>query len=1380
MNREPQLDQQRNKVSIKSLAEETTIICSRIIRHSFNSRRLLSYRGPYVQSAAIMSQAASPAVVPKKGGSNTEPIRESRPAAEPTTEETAKLESATMIINEPADLIPTNNTEVPVAPTLEADTETVEKKGELCESTSTVDKESGNPPKETLMIDPRMEDAQNPPVNDKVSFRSNTGSSIQSCSNNNNYEGTAGKVFGISPNSPGAMNAKKSPPANEKVAVRIDTNDGSIQSSIKVTNVHGGKWAIQLEALRQFHAKHGHSRVPRSQGPLGTWCHHQRKQWKLFSQGKHSQITKERIDKLSELNFEFDPFVTKWRESYELLMKFKREHGHVRLPTNYTANGVNLWNWVMCQRRAYRQSQAAGKLGRINQERIDLLRAAGVVFEENPRKITDNEKFYSKLALLKKFKEEYGRNCPCPSEYVLPESGIKLGRWATVQRWRYRMHVKKGKKSSLTQDRIDALNAAGFVWDPPRKILLGLNVEGNGNKGNDGEHDDVSMCTEDEADSPPAQQQAPSHIQTDSLPGAPFAKPPPAAEVPVGAQGDSAARQVSASGTEANSVPTDVAGGEKRSAVKAEAPIPSDVTRTTATGTSISQEAMKKLHFELSCASRNRLSLPVERSLSASAGSSRNVAANTKVDFSPPKGPNMAESISSSMHEDGNEEEDSDSADPSSKTQLDQDSAQSSKPNAKKGRKNESQWNYNFNLLKAFKEEYGHCVVPRTYTIFGSTLGYWVHSQRAEYQASRNGRARSSITKERILRLESIGFDWDPIETQWRTNFNRLLQFKEKYGHFRVPHHFKYDDGDTFNLYAWVGKQRAEYKKFMDGKKSHTNQSRIDRLHAVGFDFEETPRLKVDNDRWYANLELLKQYHRDHGHWHVPKPFKVDDIPLGVWVAKQKYRAKTLRRNGDEFLMHKDRLDVLKELGVDWVPGIGRSTKAALQESIGSTMANDSASESGAPPANVGVPDDHRLSNLMEPTGAGFNGFGNALMSFAPPTANGNAVGDRMSSIHIGAPVDRRFSLPLLQTGTGFNGLGDAFLSLTAPSFRRFAMDMPSSERHPTSDSLSDWHPISREAERNGPMTTNENASFQDERILSNMEIERMVTETTQRLAPRMLGAHAAWMMNLTRGMAFEQPQHAENASHPKFAAAAAAAESARTFGRQTADSSYQTEMAPVPKSAADEITGISVTSTATSSWRRQATTFRNKTAPEEARKTDVSNAASSRQRHATALPNNSAAETAREAELATLLKKAAVDEEVSTCTSSRLSRATTPPKKAAREISTKVEEVSTSTSSWQDRTTTSTQISKSDARNEPEKANGSKGALTTESRFSRWTSLPRRPKRKKTAFQQADSSKKRKSNKEVTKTRKRRTMASDEKDDSFVSAEDMLDHFEF
>jgi hypothetical protein len=57
-----------------------------------------------------------------------------------------------------------------------------------------------------------------------------------------------------------------------------------------------------------------------------------------------------------------------------------------------------------------------------------------------------------------------------------------------------------------------------------------------------------------------------------------------------------------------------------------------------------------------------------------------------------------------------------------------------------------AKWDQRFEELKKFKDEHGHCRLPQK-----GQLGIWVMGQRGS-----RGRARSS--KERIAKLETIGF----------------------------------------------------------------------------------------------------------------------------------------------------------------------------------------------------------------------------------------------------------------------------------------------------------------------------------------------------------------------------------------------------------------------------------------------------------------------------------------------------------------------------------------------------------------------------------------------------------------------------------------------
>eukprot|EP00538_Stauroneis_constricta_P013246 CAMPEP_0119546556 /NCGR_PEP_ID=MMETSP1352-20130426/925_1 /TAXON_ID=265584 /ORGANISM="Stauroneis constricta, Strain CCMP1120" /LENGTH=611 /DNA_ID=CAMNT_0007591275 /DNA_START=90 /DNA_END=1925 /DNA_ORIENTATION=+ len=69
-------------------------------------------------------------------------------------------------------------------------------------------------------------------------------------------------------------------------------------------------------------------------------------------------------------------------------------------------------------------------------------------------------------------------------------------------------------------------------------------------------------------------------------------------------------------------------------------------------------------------------------------------------------------------------------------------------------------WEERFMELLEFKHEHGHCIVPARYAK-NRQLAVWVKQQRRQMVIKRSG-MRVTISEDRINRLNSIGFCWDP------------------------------------------------------------------------------------------------------------------------------------------------------------------------------------------------------------------------------------------------------------------------------------------------------------------------------------------------------------------------------------------------------------------------------------------------------------------------------------------------------------------------------------------------------------------------------------------------------------------------------------------
>jgi superfamily II DNA or RNA helicase len=171
-------------------------------------------------------------------------------------------------------------------------------------------------------------------------------------------------------------------------------------------------------------------------------------------------------------------------------------------------------------------------------------------------------------------------------------------------------------------------------------------------------------------------------------------------------------------------------------------------------------------------------------------------------------------------------------------------------------------WEDGFSKLLQFKEANGHCRVPPNYKLGGLNLGNWVSVQR---------RSQDSMSPERQQRLDDIGFVWDPLTEAWEEGFSKLLQFKEREGHCRVPKKLKLDG---FNLGSWVSNQRT-------AKDSMTAERR-QRLDDIGFVWDPF------TEAWEEGFSNLLQFKEANGHCGVPVGYKLEGFALGVWVATQR------------------------------------------------------------------------------------------------------------------------------------------------------------------------------------------------------------------------------------------------------------------------------------------------------------------------------------------------------------------------------------------------------------------------------------------------------------------------------------------------------------
>jgi hypothetical protein len=194
------------------------------------------------------------------------------------------------------------------------------------------------------------------------------------------------------------------------------------------------QWEDNFAALTRFKEREGNCFVIQTHLEdgikLGRWVNTQRT--------NKDTLTLEQIERLDAIDFAWDPLTHQWGEGFAALTQFKEREGHCLVKSGHLEDGLKLGSWVSRQRT---------NKGTLTRERFQHLDGIGFIWDALTHQWED------KFAALNRFKEREG-NCLVKNSHE--ENGIKLGQWVSDQRT---------NKDTLTPERIQRLDAIGFVWD---------------------------------------------------------------------------------------------------------------------------------------------------------------------------------------------------------------------------------------------------------------------------------------------------------------------------------------------------------------------------------------------------------------------------------------------------------------------------------------------------------------------------------------------------------------------------------------------------------------------------------------------------------------------------------------------------------------------------------------------------------------------------------------------------------------------------------------------------------------------------------------------------------------------------------------------------
>lgn len=197
-------------------------------------------------------------------------------------------------------------------------------------------------------------------------------------------------------------------------------------------------------------------------------------------------------------------------------------------------------------------------------------------------------------------------------------------------------------------------------------------------------------------------------------------------------------------------------------------------------------------------------------------------------------------------------------------------------------------WDARFDELCAYREKYGDDAAPSKSSDHHN-LSIWMQHQRIYYREGR-------LSVERITRLESIGFDWDPLNNRWHERFTELQQYKEIHGDFDVP--LEYPESPL--LKTWLHNQRTYYKK------NKISLARVKLLNSIDFIWDPL------QEQWMKMFNQLCMYQLKESHCDVPKRYDKNQ-QLGLWCQSQRNAYKNEK-------LSQDRIKKLEEVGFTWDP----------------------------------------------------------------------------------------------------------------------------------------------------------------------------------------------------------------------------------------------------------------------------------------------------------------------------------------------------------------------------------------------------------------------------------------------------------------------------
>ncbi|KAL7447117.1 hypothetical protein ACHAXM_010554 [Skeletonema potamos] len=237
-------------------------------------------------------------------------------------------------------------------------------------------------------------------------------------------------------------------------------------------------WEESYELLLSYKEEHGHTNVPQSERPLGTWVNSQRIEHAKYlrwiekednednTELSKTSMNSRRKKLLDDVDFVWDAVGHTWITRYEELCEFRRKHGHCVVPRS-----CRLGAWVEKMRIEYKKYNTL-----LSKENSKNSKIKTILTQDRVQKLSDidfvwnvrEKQFEQNLGELRLYKEMNGHIDP---RFM----NGKLALWVRRMEREYRLYLQatseEEESAVMSTQRRLALESAGFsvsMFDEPR------------------------------------------------------------------------------------------------------------------------------------------------------------------------------------------------------------------------------------------------------------------------------------------------------------------------------------------------------------------------------------------------------------------------------------------------------------------------------------------------------------------------------------------------------------------------------------------------------------------------------------------------------------------------------------------------------------------------------------------------------------------------------------------------------------------------------------------------------------------------------------------------------------------------------------------------